>query len=295
VNGSYGFVRGRGLQDALNEAIRRRTTSEWVLKTDIESFFDQIDRADLKRRLQKHFGRHSVVPLLCSVVDCEIKVTCPQDKCRLDQLNIKRRRGLRQGMPLSPMLSNFVLSDFDRSVAHNGYNLIRYADDLVLFGNTRNDVEAGYGFLAKELAKVGHSIPAPGPDSKTQFIPPKKPAEFLGIEIVHKETENRYICRIPKSVREKIIEEIAENNTVMRALNENLNFSDLCRRVSGLPTSYRSAYEHADNWKNFQSDVNIACKCALRRIFSDIFGVEALSHLTNDIQSFLGINSLLDD
>lgn len=39
------------------------------------------------------------------------------------------QKGVPQGSPISPLLANFFLEDFDRTLEAAGRKLIRYADD----------------------------------------------------------------------------------------------------------------------------------------------------------------------
>ncbi len=41
--------------------------------------------------------------------------------------------GVRQGMPLSPILANLVLSEFDGKIEKSGLKMVRYADDIAIF------------------------------------------------------------------------------------------------------------------------------------------------------------------
>jgi retron-type reverse transcriptase len=211
---SFGFVRGRGVQAAIAEAIKHRTHRECVLKTDIQSFFDRIRRADLKDLIKRRLRSHSLIPLLCDAADCEVRAKTQLDRRRLQELGIHGGIGLRQGMPLSPLLSNLVLADFDKAAMARGYDVLRYADDLILFGQTRDELDDGLRFMADELKKVGHTVPPPGAGSKTEFIDPRKPVEFLGVEIVYLEKRACYVCRIPKSVKAAILSDIASVPTL---------------------------------------------------------------------------------
>ena len=49
---------------------------------------------------------------------------------------VKRRKGVPQGSPLSPLLSNIMLHELDRELERQGLRFVRYADDSV-----RNECE----------------------------------------------------------------------------------------------------------------------------------------------------------
>ena len=46
---------------------------------------------------------------------------------------VKRRKGVPQGSPLSPLLSNIVLHELDRELERQGLRFIRYADDFSIY------------------------------------------------------------------------------------------------------------------------------------------------------------------
>jgi RNA-directed DNA polymerase len=130
---SFGFVTGRGgTHNAILASLKLREKFDWCLKTDIESFFDCIPRNYLLNRIKQELGsEHSFLPLLTKVVNCEVKQGLQAEKIRKQK--IKLGTGIRQGMPLSPILANLVLSNFDEEIKRRGINMVRYADDLLFF------------------------------------------------------------------------------------------------------------------------------------------------------------------
>lgn len=90
---SFGFIRGLGTSDAIAKAVELRSVYEWCLKTDIESFFDQIPRPLLKERVETALRDHSLVPLICKAIDCEIKGT-PDVQARAARQGIRHRSGI---------------------------------------------------------------------------------------------------------------------------------------------------------------------------------------------------------
>ena len=53
----------------------------------------------------------------------------------------KRRKGVPQGSPLSPLLSNIMLHELDKELDKRGYKWVRYADDFSVY--TKSKYEAG--------------------------------------------------------------------------------------------------------------------------------------------------------
>jgi len=48
----------------------------------------------------------------------------------------KRRKGVPQGGPLSPLLSNIVLNELDQELEERALRFVRYADDFSVFVKT---------------------------------------------------------------------------------------------------------------------------------------------------------------
>ena len=68
---------------------------------------------------------------------------------------VKRRQGVPQGSPISPLLSNIVLSELDKELIRRGHRYVRYADNFSIY--LRSKTAAGrvgniiYPFLKTRL------------------------------------------------------------------------------------------------------------------------------------------------
>ncbi|WP_187290826.1 reverse transcriptase domain-containing protein [Hyphomicrobium denitrificans] len=292
---SYGFIRGRSVRDAVAKAIATRTNYEWVLKTDIESYFDRISRDELADKIKRKLGQHSLVPLLLQAIRCEVRTKSHRDRDKLAASGVVHGQGLRQGMPLSPLLSNLVLGNFDRKVQKAGFRFLRYADDLIVFGASKSEVEAAFGLIVSELEKLGHTVPEPGEKSKTQYVCPQKPVEFLGVDIFFKGEANSYVCRIPKNVKLQILTDISEEYAYANIVKRFGDLGALARSLSGVPAAYRNAYSHADDWPAFEPQLRKECSRAFLGVYEAIFGKQAISGLEAKARAFLGIKDIQFD
>jgi RNA-directed DNA polymerase len=61
---SFGFIPKKGVSKAVEQACNLRKDSPWVFKTDIASFFDEVDRTKLKERLRAMVREPSLYKLL---------------------------------------------------------------------------------------------------------------------------------------------------------------------------------------------------------------------------------------
>jgi retron-type reverse transcriptase len=101
---SYGFKRGSGIQAAVKKARNLRRRHQWVLKSDVTSFFDTIKRDSLREEVQRRLRRSSLASIVCSAIDAEIECADRHDQQRIAEARIIRGKGLRQGMPLAAVI-----------------------------------------------------------------------------------------------------------------------------------------------------------------------------------------------
>jgi RNA-directed DNA polymerase len=288
---SYGFIRGRGTKQAILRAIELRGKYSWCLKTDIEAFFDRIPRADVKSRVTKALPNSSVTPLLYKVIDCEIRETRAL-RPKLIKQGIVAGIGLRQGMPLSPLLANLVLSGFDASVKRARIEMVRYADDLLLFFDSKQAAVIGLKFVKAQLNAQGLDVPELDDHSKTQIIAPGQPVDFLGLELVFMKSENRFVQRVGRKQLAKIEAKLEEEYNLENLIKEGINFQetmvDLWRSVS----SYRGIYHDAYDYVVLDSELRRIARMILSNIFKDVFGDSALDNVSPKGRNFLGIGEL---
>jgi len=51
---------------------------------------------------------------------------------------VKRRKGVPQGSPLSPLLSNILLHELDKELERQGQRYVRYADDFSVYTKSKS-------------------------------------------------------------------------------------------------------------------------------------------------------------
>ena len=288
---SFGFIRGRGTKQAIARALELRSKYDWCVKTDIEAFFDRIPRNDVKARVERALPNSSITPLLHKVIDCEILETSSL-RPKLSRQGIRRGVGLRQGMPLSPLLANLVLADFDGAVRRARIEMIRYADDLLLFFNSKLEARTGLKFVQAKLSAQGLSVPELNENSKTQIVAPKQPAEFLGLELVFLETEGRFVQRVGRKQIAKIQAKLENDYSFENLVKEKIGFQaalvDLWRSVS----SYRGIYRDTYDYVVLDSELRRIARELISDIFRDIFGESVLDDVGPAGRNFLGIGEL---
>jgi RNA-directed DNA polymerase len=144
---SYGFRPGRNAHQALRQAREYVASGKrWVVDVDLEKFFDRVNHDLLMSKLAVKIGDARVLTLIRRYLEAGMMV---------DGLVQSRTEGTPQGGPLSPLLSNILLTDLDRELERRGHAFCRYADDCNIYvGSERAGVGLLHsltGFLALRL------------------------------------------------------------------------------------------------------------------------------------------------
>ena len=122
---SYGFRPGRNAHQALRRAQEYVASGKrWVVDMDLEKFFDRVNHDLLMSKLAKSIGDQRVLVLIRRYLMAGLMA---------DGLVQPRTEGTPQGGPLSPLLSNILLTDLDRELERRGHAFCRYADDCNIY------------------------------------------------------------------------------------------------------------------------------------------------------------------
>jgi RNA-directed DNA polymerase len=121
---SFGFRPGRSAHQAVHKVLKEiREGYRWAVDIDLEKLFDTVDHDVLMRRVPRRVRDKGLLRLIGRYLRCGVVVNG-----RLNQT----AKGVPQGGPLSPMLSNILLDDLDKELEKRGHRFARYADDLII-------------------------------------------------------------------------------------------------------------------------------------------------------------------
>ncbi len=178
---SYAYRPKRGPRRAAEHLLRLLKPDSWVVVTDIESFFDDVDHeilmsllraARLDSKVLHVFHEWLTVP----VVDRGYR--------------LQPMKGVPQGSPASPLLANLYLTAFDRVIEQRGWQHVRYADDFVIVAGSRDEAAAIVAFIGDWLWRERRlRLKA----EKTAFVAARQGFRFVGLAIVPGS------CEIPES------------------------------------------------------------------------------------------------
>jgi group II intron reverse transcriptase/maturase len=130
---SYGFRPGRGAHDAVRVAKSYiESGKSWVVDIDLERFFDTVNHDRLMARVKEVVKDKRVLRLINAYLQAGVMV---------NGVVMETEEGTPQGGPLSPLLSNIVLTELDRKLEERGHAFVRYADDCNIYVSSHRSAQ----------------------------------------------------------------------------------------------------------------------------------------------------------
>jgi RNA-directed DNA polymerase len=128
-NYSYGFRPQRNTLQAVQKSLSYINSGyQHIVDIDLKGFFDEVDHCLL-------------LGLLYRKVKCPVTMQLIRRWLRapiwINGMLHKRRKGLPQGSPISPLLSNIMLHELDSELERQGLRFVRYADDFSIYCKTK--------------------------------------------------------------------------------------------------------------------------------------------------------------
>jgi group II intron reverse transcriptase/maturase len=169
---SFGYRRGRSSKDALRKVWRELNSGcEWIVDADLKDFFGSVDHEKLMTLVVQRVADGRVLRLIESMLKA--------GRLTEEQRRLPTDRGTPQGGVISPLLSNILLTPFDREMRRKGYQLTRYADDWLVTCRTAAEARAALAAASKILKALGVELHA----DKTRIVHVSAGFEFLGFKI----------------------------------------------------------------------------------------------------------------
>jgi retron-type reverse transcriptase len=146
IDDSFANRLGKGTHRALDTATAFCRKSRYVLTCDVEKFFPSTDHEVLTRLLARKIKCSDTLDLLRVIIEA----SAPQEPITRyfpgDDLfaPYTRRRGIPIGNLTSQLFANIMLDPLDHFVkeAKGERHYVRYADDLLVFGNDKAELHA---------------------------------------------------------------------------------------------------------------------------------------------------------
>ena len=234
---NFGYRRGRSTKDALRKVWKEiQGGREWIVDADLKDFFGSVDHEKLLTLVAQRVADGRVLGLIKAMLKAG-----SYGQGRL----FPSERGTPQGGVVSPLLSNILLTPFDREMRRRGYRLTRYADDWVITCKSVAEARAAVAAALRILKHLGVVLHP----QKTRIVHVQHGFEFLGYKIklgkalrlpaskirsqarsgaLYAYPREKSICRFKEQVRQRTKrrvplrtrELIAELNPVLRGWGE---------------------------------------------------------------------------
>jgi len=144
---SYGFRPQRNIHKAVQQSLKYINDGyQDIVDIDLKSFFDQVQHYKLLQLIYNKVKCPTTLWLIRKWLRAPILI-----KGKLH----KRRKGVPQGSPLSPLLSNILLDVLDKELQRKGLRFVRYADDFSIYAKSKAEARKlgneVYVFLKEKL------------------------------------------------------------------------------------------------------------------------------------------------
>ena len=138
---SYGFRPNKNARRAVGKAWENiHAGYNRIVDIDLRNFFDEVDHCLLLNLIFQKVKCRTTLALVRKWLRAPMKINGKL---------VKRRKGVPQGSPLSPLLSNILLHELDKELERKGLKFVRYADDFSIFTNTETQARK----VRREIAK----------------------------------------------------------------------------------------------------------------------------------------------
>ena len=170
-DGSYGYRPRRSAQQAIQKVKNyAKQGYTHAVEIDLSKYFDTLNHELLLNLLRRHIHDKRVIELIKRYL-----------KSGVMENGVVRKtdEGSPQGGPLSPLLANIYLNEFDQKMASRGVRIIRYADDIVVLAKSKRAAKRlleTCGKYLEDKLKLKMNVPK----SKVVSVLAIKHFKFLG-------------------------------------------------------------------------------------------------------------------
>jgi RNA-directed DNA polymerase len=171
---SFGFRPKRSATQAVKKVVKDiQGGYHFAVEIDLDKFFDTVDHDILMSRVSRRLRDKGILRLIGRYLRAGVVVN--------GRLN-KTSKGVPQGGPLSPLLSNILLDDLDKELERRGHRFARYADDLTVLVKSRR---AGERVMASISRFLKRKLKVTVNRDKNRVVKAEE-CGFLGFTFTHK-------------------------------------------------------------------------------------------------------------
>ncbi|WP_445954851.1 group II intron reverse transcriptase/maturase [Yeosuana sp.] len=258
---SYGFRPQKNIQKAVLQAQRYINDGyQDIVDIDLKGFFDEVDHCILLQLIYNKVQCPTTLRLIRKWLRVPISIN--------GKLH-KRRKGIPQGSPISPLLSNIILDVLDKEMQKQGLRYVRYADDFSIYAKSKIEAKrignSIYLFLRDKLklpinkAKSGIRRPVNFELLGHGFVPIYKKGIKGQYQLVVKQASWEKFKRNLKSLTKKtkpmsLLERLERLNQVCRGWMNNYRLTNIYAKLKKLDEWLRNRLRYCiwHDWKKLE-------------------------------------------
>jgi RNA-directed DNA polymerase len=232
---SFGFRPGRGCKDALRQVFNLlKVGNHYVVDADLRQCFDRIPHDKLINRVKERVADKKVLELIRRFLKQEI----------LDDGSVfaPENTGTPQGATLSPLLCNIYLNPLDHLMAEEGFDMIRYADDLVVVCRSQQEAERALDVLTQWVESNGLEL-HPDKTRIADMTQAREYFDFLGYRFLR--TGKGRLIRFPSP---KSVKRFREKLKRLTRRSNGQSMEEIIRRCNQILRGWFAYFKHSNRW-----------------------------------------------
>lgn len=191
---SFGFRPKRSAHGAIKQVQHHiRSGYRHCVDMDLSKFFDRVDHTVLLARVSRKVSDPRLLRLISRYLRAGVMVDFQWEPSV---------EGTMQGGPLSPLLANVLLDDFDKELEKRGLRFVRYADDFLVFTKTEKAAQRVFESVERYLTRKLHLVV----NHQKSRVCSTKGIEFLGYQFTgysgHYDVSPKNIAKFKQRVQE---------------------------------------------------------------------------------------------
>ncbi|MGR6739527.1 reverse transcriptase domain-containing protein [Pseudomonas chlororaphis] len=152
---SYGGIQNKRVAMAVTDAKEAISKgAAFHIRSDIAEFFTRIDKTRVMELVAPHIKCPDTVALFQAAITTDLANIDVLRRQGLDEIFPLGVEGVAQGSPLSPLIANLYLHDFDKTMNDGEVICLRYIDDFLILGKDMGCVDRAFNKAQRELKKL---------------------------------------------------------------------------------------------------------------------------------------------
>lgn len=165
----YSFRKNKSVKNAIYNITKIKNINKmYGYKVDIKNYFNSINSTILLGNLKNDIKDNALFDLISSIITNQYVIS--------NNIKLIESKGAMAGIPISSFLANYYIKDIDKYFKKQKLVYLRYADDIIIFTNTKEEIIKYSKILTKLLTDYQLTINK----DKEYFFNPNNSWEFLG-------------------------------------------------------------------------------------------------------------------